>query len=258
MFRTRDYAVMVGVIGFLIVAIVVTLKGSISFGLGMKQGAAIFTATGDETTYSAAVAEEQSVSKEDRIAALKKAIASRDTNITMAETTPNVVPEVPEVPEAPTEEEVKENRCSGYYAYSGVWSPSGLVIEEAEGARLVYRPLTAPPVSASSTVSAAPSREIVAQLPLRSVPLASQSCIGMDVIGIAKDGSLIRNNEISMYRVFGPETLIGYALDGFPIYGLSAAATDICGGAMVGGQYRYQLSDRETMINCYAGAPISI
>ncbi len=259
MFRTRDYAVMLSLIGFLMVAIVFTARDSLPFNLGGSQGAAVFNTHDEEPNYSATVAEDGKLSREERIAQLKKAIAGRDTIFATRETTPEVVEEVPEVPEPTEDEEAKENRCGGYLAYSGSWSASGLIIEEVEGARLVYRPGKEVAPSASSTTPAPPSREIVAQLPVRSAPLSSQSCITMDVIGIAKDGSLIRNNEIGMYMVFGAETLVGYALDGFPIYGRSSEKTDICGGVMVGGQYRYQLTDeRETMINCYAGTPVSI
>jgi hypothetical protein len=91
------------------------------------------------------------------------------------------------------------------------------------------------------------------------VPLNSESCVASDVIGIATDGSLIRNNEVGAYGVFGGGTLVGYALDGFPIYGVSEQKADICGGAMVGGQYRYVISsERATIINCFAGAPVAL
>ena len=67
----------------------------------------------------------------------------------------------------------------------------------------------------------------VLQLPSRTMPAASPSCIGSDVIGIANDGSLIRNDELSLYGVFGSETRIGYALDGLPIYGITTMRGDI-------------------------------
>lgn len=259
MFRTRDYAIMLAVIGFLVVAIVSTVKGTLPFSFGVPQGAAIFTAVEGEPTYTAVVAQSDEPTREERLAALRKKIAQNDDHLAVAETTPEVIPEVPELPEATEAEDIKENRCSSYHAYSGAWSPSGLVIEEAEGARLVYRPGAPSASAASSSVPAPVKREIVAQLPVRSVPLATQSCVGMDVIGIAKDGSLIRNDEIGMYKVFGSETLVGYALDGFPIYGRGTGKTDICGGVMVAGQYRYQLSDdRDVILNCYAGSPVSL
>jgi hypothetical protein len=78
-------------------------------------------------------------------------------------------------------------------------------------------------------------------------------------VGVAKDGSLIRNNEARLYGIFGEQTLVGYALDGFPIYGISESVVDACGGVSVAGQYRYQLSvERENIINCFAAKPIAL
>ena len=95
---------------------------------------------------------------------------------------------------------------------------------------------------------------------LRTWPSGTTSCLPSDVIGIALDGSLIRNNEAALYTVFGGETLIGYALDGFPIYGMTPLlATDRCGGVQIDGNYRYVLQpDRPGLITCFAGAPITL
>ena len=80
-----------------------------------------------------------------------------------------------------------------------------------------------------------------------------------DVIGIALDGSLIKNNEYSLYSIFREETLIGYALDGFPIYGQSEVSTDECGGILADNQYRYYLSkERKAVLYCYSGTPVEI
>ena len=83
------------------------------------------------------------------------------------------------------------------------------------------------------------------------------TCLYSDVVGIAQDGSLIRNNEVGLYSVFGSDTLIGYALDGFPIYGKIKESGDKCGGSVVNGQYRYSLSDqREFILNCFSAPPV--
>jgi hypothetical protein len=68
---------------------------------------------------------------------------------------------------------------------------------------------------------------VVLQLPLPFGP-QGKTCLSYDVVGVALDGSLIRNNEHSLYQVFGSETLIGYALDGFPIYGLNKSSAARC------------------------------
>ena len=114
--------------------------------------------------------------------------------------------------------------------------------------------------TASGTPLLTTETEVVIQLPLRSVPLGTASCLPTDVVGIAKDGSLIRNSEVTLYAVFGADTLIGYALDGFPIYGArSGVALDECGGTGAIGQYRYYLeAERGYILNCFASEPISI
>ncbi len=83
-------------------------------------------------------------------------------------------------------------------------------------------------------------------------------CLPSDVIGIAKDGSLIRNNEVSLYKIFSSDTLIGYALDGWPIYGLSSGINSgSCGESKIAGGYVYYLSDdRETVLNCFISTPV--
>jgi hypothetical protein len=150
--------------------------------------------------------------------------------------------------------------CPTYQLYGGSWIPAGLSIEVVEGARLVTR--QRPPsasVSASGTLALAPDRVVLLQLPIRLSPSATPSCLPSDVVGIATDGSLIRNGEGGLYGVFGAETLIGYALDGFPIYGMHDIRGDICGGAVVAGQYRYHLSStRDTILNCFSAPPISV
>jgi hypothetical protein len=255
MFRTRDFAIILSAIVFLVVAISATWSHAVGFNVNGKQMAAVFQSTDEkEETFTGVIEEKAGPTYEERIASFKKRIASLGKT-KVAIVAPEEVPVVPEVPVASAE--VKENRCGSYHTLQTSWSPYGIAFEEVEGARLVYKESAVSPEASSTAV--VNKRDILAQLPVRSVPSPSQSCIATDVVGIATDGSLIRNTEIGMYKIFGSETLIGYALDGFPIYGLSSIKTDICGGSMASGQYRYQLtSDRDVMINCFAGSPISL
>ncbi len=137
--------------------------------------------------------------------------------------------------------------CSNYQKYNGFWSASGLQFEVVEGARLLSR--------TTDTGS-----ELVLQLSLFSTPYGASSCLKTDVVGIALDGSLIRNSDYKLYGIFSSETLLGYALDGFPIYGLNSSKnTDKCGGASTNGQYAYYLDkDREGVVGCFAGVPVTI
>jgi hypothetical protein len=253
--RTRDYTLMLGTIGALLLAIgavvVVGVAGHFS------QRAAVFVATADgDTKYSAELSSPETISREDRLKMMKEKIASMSDQIIAAAPEP-ASPETPVVPEAADGVVAVEQRCGTYHHGGAGWDASGLSIDEVEGARLVYREVTGSALA--STTEATISRDVVLQLPLASIPASHQSCIASDVIGVAKGGSLIRNNEVGVYRVFGPDTLIGYALDGFPIYGMADSKTDVCGGKMVAGQYRYQLSTkRDTIINCYAGSPVAL
>jgi hypothetical protein len=258
MLRTRDYALMLSAMVFLLVGIITTAATQGGFGVFSGQEAAVFVATPEVESYDAVIEENVELSREERVAALRKKIAALGTlgasavEEVMAEQ--SSVPDAPEAAAGP----VAENRCSNYSGVVVAWNSAGVRLEEVEGARLVYREAKVVTASSSSS-STAPTRQILAQLPVRSIPSASQSCVGNIVIGISKNGSLIRNTDVAGYGSFGGDTLVGYALDGFPIYGAADKKTDICGGLMEDGQYRYQISNsRDTIITCYAGSPISL
>jgi hypothetical protein len=140
------------------------------------------------------------------------------------------------------------DQCGDFKMYDGAWQPNGLSFIVVEGARLLTREVTGT------------SSETVLQLPLRTYPLPVQSCITTDVVAVALDGSLIRNDEVALYTIFGEETLIGYALDGFPIYGTTdTLRLDTCGGALTDAGYRYYLEiDRPYLLGCFAGIPAEL
>ncbi len=256
MFRTRDYALMLATITFLMVGIATTLFSQNDFfGIG-SMSASVFESTEQPESYEVVVAQATEPSREERVFSLREKIA----RLGLAKNTPEPEEQVSEVLPEVTEEEadkITEKKCSYYGIHTTTWNPQGLLIEEVEGARLVYREVDG--VATGSSTIPAVTKGIVLQLPVRSVPMPTEHCVPSDVIGIATDGSLIRNSEVSVYSVFGPSTLVGYALDGFPIYGAGTNATDICGGLMVAGQYRYQINpERTTIIACFAGVPASL
>lgn len=258
MLRTRDYALMLSAIVFLLVGIITTAASNGGFGVLKGQEATVFVATEGAESYSAVVEDSVETSREERVAALRKKIAALGNlggAVSEEVVIDSPVPEADDTVEGP----VAENRCSNYSAAGVVWNSAGVRLEEAEGARLVYREVK--PASAASTTatSSVPTRQILAQLPVRSIPSASQSCVSNIIIGISINGALIKNSEAIAYGSFGGETLVGYALDGFPIYGAADKKTDICGGLIEDGQYRYQISNsRDTIITCYAGTPTSL
>jgi hypothetical protein len=257
MFRTRDFMLVLSAVVFLIVAIGTTL--SARGGYSSLISAMNIKATEDVDYTAVVYSSDSTPSREDRLATMRSKIAAGEALTLSA---PEPVVEESDLSEVSIEPVVDESatvvaglqQCANYSAYAGVWSPQGVQFEVIEGARMVFRE--------GQTMDAAvpPVRETLLQLPMYSAPTKNRTnCISSDVVGVAQDGSLIRNEEAGMYRVFGEGTLVGYALDGFPIYGASQTATDACGGALVAGQYRYLLSaERETVLNCFSATPISL
>ncbi len=259
-FRTKDYLLFLLTVAFLVVGITSTAKND---HLNHKQKATVIAfedSSGGEVIYKAVLPEEKSDGRASRLSLLKEKISSL-----IIQTVKEPEPEIAETkPTLTTETVTKANGialCPSYQSINPIWSPSDLMFEVVEGARLVYRNVEDTPVvdELGQPVPSQTMKEVVLQLPLRTFPSQSKSCLSSDVVGIALDGSLIRNNEDSLYKVFGNETLIGYSLDGFPIYGLNLnLETDNCGGVMVEGEYRYYLSsDRQGVLGCYSGIPVT-
>jgi hypothetical protein len=253
-FRTRDFALFLFAVAFLVVGITATIDSDLKTR-GQAASVASFEAKTETEEYEAVVQPPREVPRASRLAELRAKIADF------------VMPPAPVVAEVPEVVEVTESPvtpgtitlCGNYRTVNPAWSPAGLQFEVVEGARLVYRTTDTVTVDEFGIESTIPDREVVVQLPLRSAPQLSKSCIPTDVVGIALDGSLVRNNEHTLYRVFGEGTLIGYALDGFPIYGLSTRSSDECGGGMLSSGYGYTLSsERAGVLGCFSGAPISL
>lgn len=263
MFRTRDFILVFTIVVFLVMAIGVTFWQSAgSAGAPGNQ----LTLVNSVATQDGAIADvPEELSRTDRVAQMKAKIAERGEVIGAPETLmPDDEQEVAtEVTLATTSEALLsvEQRCALYAAFAGAWPSTEIQFEVVEGSRIVFTEQAAPISTSASTslIAAVPQRTTYLQLPIRSVPSPAISCVASDVIGVAQDGSLIRNSEVGLYGVFGQDTLIGYALDGFPIYGRSEKSTDSCGGVVEAGQYNYYIAaDREVIINCFAAAPAKI
>lgn len=256
MFRTRDFVLFFTTIVFLVAAIGFTV---VRQQATLSQTNVIVPHTTDEiSTVSSDVALQPTaeLSREERLRQLRDKIKTSEL-LTITEPAPQELDEedVVIVLETETAPLSAPLLCGGYRGIIPAnWSTAVIKSESVEGARQYFIPIETE-VSASSSVGAL-SRKVLLSLSQSQVPYGAPQCIPFDVIGVATDGSLIRNSEVGLYRVFGEETLIGYALDGFPIYGLSSSPTDQCGGKIIGGQYRYILSSaRDVMINCFAGTP---
>ena len=257
MIRTRDFFLFLLVSGFLIVAIVVTVVWSYHARPINSNAAVNFdTHTATYTTEVAAVPD----AKNDRLAELRKKLAE-DTSISAPET-----PTEPVITATTSEEtisavaESKIVLCGKSLTATSIPGLTGTQqYEEREGQRVFFD--TIQPLDPSTTTPAMPATEnIVFTLPLRTTPLSIQSCIKDDIVAVSQTGVVIRNADYAKYQGSGESTLIGYTIDGFPLYGrTNSIATDACGGAMVDGSYRYYLSaERKGVVGCFAGIPAAL
>ena len=116
------------------------------------------------------------------------------------------------------------------------------------------------PDSTSVSSTTASSLEVrsttLLQLPLYPLPLPEPHCVPSDTVGVTTAGALMRNSDVALYRAYGPDYLIGYARDGFPIYGYFEGTVDRCGGYVSAIGYRYTISpDRDFILGCFIATP---
>ena len=256
MFRTRDFILLFTAITFLVSAIGATLivqsstVGSVAAEVALDQQLAAL----GTSEYTAVVATREGLDRAARIEQMREKIAAAGFLSAPDQMSEDI--EQDELDIASTTDDTTvlvgaPEQCPGYAPYLGFWDARNLSVVEGEGATLVVR--------AQQLSSGSSTETTLLQLPKRLSPGADQSCISSDVIGIANDGSLIRNDELSLYSVFSSGTRIGYALDGFPIYGTGSAPVDQCGGTVQNGQYRYELqAGGESIVNCFSAAPIRL
>jgi hypothetical protein len=246
MFRTRDFILLFSAIMFLVMAIGTTL---INQGSVASQPPPFEIQAESEVAYVATVAVDNSTSRSERVAQMRSKISQQALILE-----PVLVEETEEdSTDSDTSTTTGELAaaevviCPLYRPYVNFWDARDLQLVEREGARVLSR----------GEISSTSVPELVLQLPIKTLPSGNPSCISSDVVGIANDGSLIRNDEVGLYSIFGSETLLGYALDGFPIYGVTTETLDTCGGVMAASGYRYELSaQRSTIINCFAATPV--
>lgn len=265
MFRTRDFLLLIVVVMGLVVAIGTTMvlqkSGSIA-----EVSTVILADSSADTEYIAEVSESKELfSREDRLLEMRQKIAVGG-QLTIEIPEPVTEETVDAFPDSDENQEASSDKgnvllCAGYASYGDGWRADGISVEIVEGSRVFYRTIEQDAVTVPNAGVTPPDayRVAVLQLPIQSFLTTTSNCLSSDVVGIAHDGSLIRNSEVGLYGVFGEGTMIGYALDGHSIYGVSEASLDSCGGRMVSGEYRYYLSDeRETILNCFVSVPAAL
>lgn len=262
---TRNFLLYLLAVAFLIIAITATAVQQPPSDNTLTKAAD--QSAGEEVIYTGTVSTSHDVDRGSQVARLRQKIAelqvgtvasiTEDSEVQLVVTLEeDLLPEGILLTEVNTPGQLQ--LCAGYAQATISWPMEGVQLAVVEGARLVFTEAVAPvpPAAASSSIMALPSRDVLLQLPLLTFPGITTHCLANDIVGVALDGSLMRNTETGLYGIFSADTILGYALDGFPIYGTADEKTDSCGGRLVDGEYRYTLArDRETLINCFAGSP---
>ncbi len=258
MFRTRDFILFLVVIVFLLFSMGAKLIKITQDSTASTAPVIEFSKT-VESEFTAEIVEESSFSRSQKLADMRQKIAD-GSQLSISAQKIEIEEKESDVPLA--EATTMVDRCTDYRLFVGEWSTSGLMTKEAEGVRLFYKEVLASEVSLVATNTDQSTNlvhDVLFQLPIFPIPSSAPFCLTSDVVGFAKDGSLIRNSEAALYSLFGNSTVIGYALDGYPIYGLSEGETDECGGSSIDGVYGYRISsDREEVLNCFRATPSKI
>ena len=271
MLRTRDFLVFLLVVLLLLSGIATSLVRDSGVVIGeMSSDSQLLSAAAlideyevvdpDDETANITSSEERLASMRERVRVYRSENQSGNERFVVREGEPELAVTITQTEEADgSQTDSSVRQCVSYQQFTAFW-PSNVVIEEHEGARLVIAPDPLGEGSVTEAESVLFSGEVLAQLPIPRQPSGSPTCVSMDVVGIAMDGSLIRNNEYQAYGFFGADTVVGFALDGFPIYGRDdTVGTDQCGGAVGTMGYGYILQNaRPAILNCFSGRPTTI
>jgi hypothetical protein len=271
MIRTKDLFLFLVTIVFLLVAI-----GSTVFMQSRDKGQVGTTSLGlaDPTQgeFEVDVVEgTTSVSRAERLASMRQKIAA-DADLFIAKSTVDArVEEVQSEEGSGSTEEtdgLADTECGPAVPYQVEWEPANILTKTTEGVRVYYTEqeiaveVASTSGSTTTMVQMTTRQEIPRlQLPLRPVLSENSHCARYDLVAVASDGSLIKNNEYDVYSIFSEQTLIGYALDGWPIYGTTNKELDECGGRLDGQSYAYYLegpAGRERIIECFVSDPLLI
>lgn len=265
MIRTRDLLLYVLVLFFLLGGIAATVVRDTTPDATTQAGQ-VAQYLADPTEITADVVD-GTIDREANLTKLRKKIAAGEGVVAAGppvfESVDTIAEDVPEEenPDAPlpsTDRNVA--LCAFVDPLSEVvasWPVTGATVKLIEGARLVTIKETKQVAVGSSTVSTT-TEKVVLQLPVSPQRTLASHCIDSTVIGVALDGSLIRNDETWRFRSYSHETVVGYARDGFPIYGQGIDETllDSCGGYDNGVGYRYHIRERELFIlGCFEAQP---
>ena len=252
MLRTRDFVLYVAVVVFLVAGIGVTVIGDNGRKVLQSFSPIDFM---EANVPAGAVSTDDADDREANLARLKSKIAAGEGVVISAPPIFTSVDSQPSTtPSVVGSRRVEPLTCASWSSQSDVatnWPESGVKIKEVEGARLVYFESVSP----NSTTT---SESVLLQLPVKQIRASGDSCIDGPYIGVTLRGELIGNDEVTKFGNVSETTQVGYALDGFPIYGRKSSTTDLdsCGGIATSLGYRYHLRASDNFIlGCFAGLP---
>jgi hypothetical protein len=253
MIRTRDFLLFILTLVFLGVAITYTIKHD---GNDVVLVEPVFF-TESEDGFQA-MSPDHSVDRQANIERLRQKIAQSSQKI---DPFPSVQsPEIKEV--FATSSMTALQKCpypDDALSLVPKW-PFATVQTKVENGQRVYYVTNTQDVSTVSGTTTVTKKETVTQVvlkvPVSPVVQGKPACVPSEVIGVTPNGLLIFNSSVATYEGRGPESFIGYARDGYPIYGMYKGQTDACGGYDNGSGYRYSLAtDRNFIIGCYVATP---
>ncbi len=244
-------------------AIAVTLFVKGEPGGVLQKSSVFFDSLNETSTTFTATKTENKSNKEDTITRLRNLLSQNDTTVVP---TPSVVQnEVKEEnAEKPVTSSVTLQACGGDDALEAqqLWPQNAVQVRIENGFRTVVQVTTesvqniGTTTASSSVVTTNVATTTLLQMRAYPVVLGSTSCVSSQVIGVNIDGSLLMNQDTSLNSERGPDDLIGYARDGFPIFGVYEGETDECGGYQHVQGYRYSIgTNRDFILGCYVGIP---
>jgi hypothetical protein len=268
MIRTRDVVVFVGALLVVLFGIALTLVFDARSSLNERSFITYFE-VGTTSEYTA-YAPEDMLDRSSIIERLRSALGSLQREV-------EPEPSVEESPSRASDEPLERPESPyGVLACGGDdtqhvalrWPASNVEIRTLGAFRsFVHMQTQALPVSTLATTSSSSTlprietslqeETLISFLAAPSIH-ATASCVPGDIVGVTVVGTLMRNADASFYKGYGAEYLIGYARDGFPIYGYYQGAVDACGGYNHASGYRYTVtSDRPYLVGCFMGTPSS-
>lgn len=259
MIRTRDFILFLLILIFLVVSIVLTLSSNVNDydgNLETNTGSVTFSSVDSSVTGASSPH-----NKIDRLAILKRlrtSIANGDTQITPA---PSVESPLPMV--STTTNLLALKKClatDDMISKVPQWPFSKIQVNIDNNQRVyfaLHKKETPVAVLGTSTpTSTKLIKQILLQTPVTPATQNKPNCVPSEIIGVTTSGLLIFNSSVATYTEQGPQTLIGYARDGFPIYGVYQGEVDECGGYDDGYGYRYSVNpNRNFILGCYTAVP---